>query len=174
MPADSDVPVDASWLATKYGARDEGDISLIMPDNSGNITVLVLRSRDVTRDAVVKVHTSDKLESQHWAWAVNGRRVPTPKNMEQARQLLRLIGVEPVPASSSNIKWFYHDLTDLRVEFKNNTLYRYVKVPFDLYYEMCEAESVGSFLAKHIKGKYSHVQLPITAPVAADQATGND
>lgn len=45
------------------------------------------------------------------------------------------------------------------VRFKGEKYYRYRDIPYGLYYNMVNAESVGSFFAKNIKNNYEGERL---------------
>ena len=62
------------------------------------------------------------------------------------------------PVSSSNIKSVGYDLdsTLLEIEFHDGSIYQYSSVPQDVYKALMAAASLGSFLHKHIRGKYSY------------------
>ena len=47
----------------------------------------------------------------------------------------------------------------LAVRFKSGGVYLYDNVPPDMVAKMGKADSVGKFLAAHIKGKYKHTQV---------------
>lgn len=49
--------------------------------------------------------------------------------------------------------------SELVVQFKNGKNYCYQSVPKEVWEELLQAESIGSFLAKNIKGKYQFVLL---------------
>lgn len=57
---------------------------------------------------------------------------------------------------SSNVNKVGYDETAqiLQVEFKNGGVYRYKAVPKDMYDAMLTAPSIGSFIAKCIKGYF--------------------
>lgn len=62
------------------------------------------------------------------------------------------------PVSSSNLKSVGYDRGSavLEIEFHNGGIYQYSGVPQDVYTALMSAASLGSFLHKHIKGKYSY------------------
>lgn len=68
---------------------------------------------------------------------------------------------EIVWAKSSNIKSaFYNPETKrLNVIFKNGGTYQYADVPEEIWSQLIEADSPGSFLAKEIKDKFQSVKL---------------
>ncbi len=52
----------------------------------------------------------------------------------------------------------------LQVRFTNGAEYQYAGVPPDLYEKLIAAPSFGSFLHKHIKGKYQYQKITEPAP----------
>lgn len=58
--------------------------------------------------------------------------------------------------SSSNIASIGYDSESmtLEIEFNNGAIYQYFDVGQRLYEELINADSVGGFLAAHIKGTY--------------------
>lgn len=62
---------------------------------------------------------------------------------------------------SSNVKQFTYSTNSktLTVEFNNGSVYSYSTVPINIFNEMKEAKSVGSFLSREVKGKYLHTQV---------------
>ena len=64
--------------------------------------------------------------------------------------------IQPRPVLSSNIATVGHDANRniLEVEFQDGSVYRYYEVPRDVYLDMVNDFSAGSFLARHIKGHY--------------------
>lgn len=65
------------------------------------------------------------------------------------------------PVLSSNIASVGHDAatSTLEVEFLSGSLYQYFDVPETVFQELVTASSVGSFLAREIKGQYRYAQL---------------
>jgi len=57
------------------------------------------------------------------------------------------------PVASSNVESIGYDAAEcvLEVEFKGGAVYQYNGVPQELYNELCEADSVGSFVHRRIK-----------------------
>ncbi len=47
----------------------------------------------------------------------------------------------------------------LQIEFKDGTIFNYEKVPFDVYTNMMDSASIGSFYHKNIKSKYLSTKL---------------
>ncbi|MGF6330148.1 KTSC domain-containing protein [Pseudomonas sp. PICF141] len=64
--------------------------------------------------------------------------------------------MERISVSSSNIASIGYDSESmtLEVEFNNGATYQYFDVGLRLYEELINADSVGGFLAAHIKGTY--------------------
>jgi hypothetical protein len=48
---------------------------------------------------------------------------------------------------------------ELTVEFKKGGTYAYKPVPYPVYTAMQEAQSVGSFFLRNVKGQYPHLRL---------------
>lgn len=58
---------------------------------------------------------------------------------------------------SSNIEAVGHEADQLHVQFKGNPkVYVYPGVSADLHRQMVSADSIGSFFAKNIRGKFPH------------------
>ena len=64
--------------------------------------------------------------------------------------------MEMTPIKSSNVKsvGFDPESKKMRVEFSNGTMYEYSDVAPHVHAELRSAESVGSYFAKNIRGKY--------------------
>lgn len=62
---------------------------------------------------------------------------------------------------SSNIKRIGYDSNSntLRVEFKSNRTYDYSNVPENIFNELRNASSVGSYHARNIKSLYSYTEV---------------
>ena len=62
------------------------------------------------------------------------------------------------PVSSSNIKsvGYDPDSTLLEIEFHDGSIYQYSNVPQSVHTALMAAVSLGSFLHKNIRGKYSY------------------
>ncbi|WP_272533852.1 KTSC domain-containing protein [Providencia sp. PROV212] len=62
---------------------------------------------------------------------------------------------------SSNIRSVGYDQDDeiLEIEFNNGAIYQYFDVPQSAYSDLITAESVGSYLARHIKGNYRYSRV---------------
>lgn len=69
--------------------------------------------------------------------------------------------MELIPVYSSNIKAIgYHELeSTLFVEFKNGKRYAYYNVPEEVYNNLLNANSVGSYYHQNIKGKYNVLEI---------------
>jgi len=65
------------------------------------------------------------------------------------------------PIVSSNVEsiGYAEDDQTLEIEFKNGAVYQYFDVPESIYLALRDADSVGGYLAAHIKGvfRYSRV-----------------
>jgi hypothetical protein len=64
-------------------------------------------------------------------------------------------------AESSNTREISFNAADntMDVTFRNGGHYRYFDVPADVYQNAIAAESIGSFMAKQIKGKYRYAHV---------------
>jgi KTSC domain-containing protein len=51
----------------------------------------------------------------------------------------------------------------LQVEFRDRTVYQYVTVPIQTYYDLLRADSQGSYFNRHIRSCYPHNALRCTA-----------
>ena len=62
---------------------------------------------------------------------------------------------------SKNLRCAEYDTTsqELKVTFLNGSQYVYTNVPLDVVKQFYEAPSAGSFLATHIKNKYSFAKI---------------
>lgn len=62
---------------------------------------------------------------------------------------------------SSNIERIGYDSSSstLRIEFKNGGVYDYFNVPGDIFNELRDASSVGSYHARNIKNSYSFEKI---------------
>jgi KTSC domain len=50
----------------------------------------------------------------------------------------------------------------LQVEFRDGTVYQYVTVPIQTYYDLLRADSKGSYFNLHIRSCYPHDELRST------------
>lgn len=67
-----------------------------------------------------------------------------------------------VKLDSSNLKRAqYKKSTEaLKIEFKSGSIYRYFKVPADVYEELLDPhQSTGSFFSKNIRNTYTFLKL---------------
>jgi hypothetical protein len=64
--------------------------------------------------------------------------------------------MDVIPVESSSLKSVgYDELTQtLTVEFHTGKKYSYGEVPVEVYNDLLEAKSAGSYFAKNIRGKY--------------------
>ena len=62
---------------------------------------------------------------------------------------------------SSNIKrvGYNAEKEDLFVEYLSGALYRYKKVPKEVYDQLLESDSKGKFINTYIKGKYEYEKI---------------
>ncbi|HLY26913.1 MAG TPA: KTSC domain-containing protein [Aggregatilineales bacterium] len=58
-----------------------------------------------------------------------------------------------IPITSSNLAAIGYDphTKTLEVEFKNGMIYQYDRVPVDIYAELMNADSHGSYFARNVK-----------------------
>lgn len=79
------------------------------------------------------------------------------------------------PVKSSNIAATGYDpeTKTLAVQFRSGkgATYHYADVPEQVYKEMCDAQSVGSYLNKNVVGKYVHTKID---PPQEEKAEGAD
>jgi len=64
-----------------------------------------------------------------------------------------------IPVSSSNIHSIGYDNSNLYVRFNSGATYRYINVPENLYKNLMNASSKGSYLDSYIKGAYSYQKI---------------
>ncbi|NNB94080.1 KTSC domain-containing protein [Corallococcus exiguus] len=66
-----------------------------------------------------------------------------------------------VPVTSKNIRSIGYDsaTSTLEIEFNDFSIYTYSGVPLSLHAGLMQATSKGSFLAKHVKGKFMHGKI---------------
>ncbi|MHB9099859.1 MAG: KTSC domain-containing protein [Syntrophales bacterium] len=69
--------------------------------------------------------------------------------------------MERMPVTSSNIRAIGYDSDSqtLEVEFNYGSVYQYGGVPQDEHEAMMNADSKGTYLNVHIKGRYQFVKL---------------
>jgi hypothetical protein len=69
--------------------------------------------------------------------------------------------MERAPVRSSNVYSVGYDPARriLEVEFQDGSVYQYYGVPRDVYLDLVNAPSVGSFLARFIKDEYNYEQI---------------
>lgn len=62
------------------------------------------------------------------------------------------------PNNSSAVQFWYYNLSDqeLVIQYKKSeTFYHYENVPFSVIFDLMLADSLGAFIAKEVKPKYS-------------------
>ena len=66
-----------------------------------------------------------------------------------------------IPVKSSNVEAVGHHAgrNELHVRFKGGSHYVYAGVSSDIHDSLHAAESIGSFIAQHIKPNYTHRRL---------------
>ncbi|WP_339865070.1 KTSC domain-containing protein [Paremcibacter congregatus] len=69
--------------------------------------------------------------------------------------------MEIQPVNSSNVASVGYDTDSatLQVEFLNGGIYQYFDVPQTVYLALVNADSVGKYLATHIKGHYRYSKV---------------
>ena len=60
---------------------------------------------------------------------------------------------------SSNVREVRHNAGALEVKFKGGSVYRYERVPPEVFSALLAAESVGSYLNQVVKGTYPHARI---------------
>jgi len=66
------------------------------------------------------------------------------------------------PPSSPNCEWVrYHSALSgtMELKFKNGQIYQYFDFPKELYDSMIKAPSIGSFIAREVKGNYRYANV---------------
>jgi hypothetical protein len=71
------------------------------------------------------------------------------------------MSIEMKEVESSQIAKIGYDAEseELHIEFKKGGHYFYKSVPAEVYEEFSNAESIGSYFYRNIKGKYDHVKV---------------
>jgi len=82
--------------------------------------------------------------------------------------------MDRTPVKSSNLKSVGYDpeTETLEVEFKAGTVYRYADVPAEVHAALMAAESVGSYYARNVRGKFESEKVepePETAATEPDR-----
>lgn len=67
--------------------------------------------------------------------------------------------MDMIPVVSSNIRSIGYENSTLYVRFNNGSLYAYNRVPISEYNALMSASSHGTYLAAHIKGRYSYRRI---------------
>jgi hypothetical protein len=69
--------------------------------------------------------------------------------------------MERAPVRSSNVYSVGYDPTrqTLEVEFHDGSVYQYYGVPRDVYLDLVNSPSIGSFLARFIKDEYDYERI---------------
>lgn len=65
------------------------------------------------------------------------------------------------PVTSSNVAsvGYDEDSSTLEVEFNNGAVYQYFDVSQNVFQELIHADSVGGYLAAHVKGVYRYSKV---------------
>lgn len=64
-----------------------------------------------------------------------------------------------VESSNIEVVGYDTDSSTLQVEFKNGGTYQYFDVPKKVFEALCDASSVGGYLATNIKGVYRYSKV---------------
>lgn len=69
--------------------------------------------------------------------------------------------IEKIPVSSSNVESIGYDesIQTLRIWFLNGTIYDYFNVPLIEFEGLKNSPSIGSYLARSIKGNYPYEKV---------------
>lgn len=69
--------------------------------------------------------------------------------------------MERIAVSSSNVESIGYDpdSSTLEVEFKNGSVYQYFDVPEQIFNDLINAGSIGSYLASVVKGTYRYSRV---------------
>ncbi len=84
---------------------------------------------------------------------------------EMAAHAIGIKGVQTgktfTPEQSSNVREIGYDAKSMTmtVTFRNAQAYQYFDVPQDIWQQALEAQSIGSFMAKVIKGNYRYSKV---------------
>ena len=93
-------------------------------------------------------------EPQDWSTLVAAwRRQRT--NINERKEMDR----DPVSSDSVESVGYDEETMTLEVEFQDGAVYQYFDVPANVHAEFVGASSVGSYLAREIKGRYRYVRL---------------
>jgi hypothetical protein len=76
--------------------------------------------------------------------------------MEKELKTFTVDGVEYTEVDSSAVSAVGYKDGDLFVQFRGGNVYRYYGVDERVYREILEAESVGSYVAKNVVGRYGY------------------
>lgn len=71
------------------------------------------------------------------------------------------IVMRPAPKQSTNVQEIGYCPVQkkLAIRFANGKLYHYDSVPDDIFEDLQKAESIGSFLAKNVRGQFNHTLI---------------
>ena len=67
--------------------------------------------------------------------------------------------MEMIAVSSSNIESIGYEDETLQVQFLNGSIYQYFDVPEHIFSGLCDADSVGIYLAANVKGIYRYSRV---------------
>ena len=67
--------------------------------------------------------------------------------------------MDMIMVNSSNVALIGYDSDTLQIEFNNGTVYQYFDVPEHIFEGLRDADSVGGYLAVHIKGSYRYSKV---------------
>ena len=64
-----------------------------------------------------------------------------------------------VDSSNVNAVGYDEETEELYVEFHSGSTYKYLNVPYYVFEELCDADSVGQYLNKEVKNTYEYERL---------------
>jgi hypothetical protein len=67
--------------------------------------------------------------------------------------------MQPVESSNLAAVGYNQDNEQLFIEFKNGNVYVYDNVPFPVYTDLMDADSLGSYFHKYIRTSYEYRKL---------------
>jgi hypothetical protein len=77
------------------------------------------------------------------------------------RETAKSIDILMLPIDSSNIKYagYNKEFKQLRIQFTNGGIFQYKDIPDDIYNELKNAESYGSYFSKNIRNVFKCVKI---------------
>jgi len=70
-----------------------------------------------------------------------------------------MLKVENVKSSHIKAAWYDPDSNTLFVQFRNGDVYKYAEVPEEVWQNFLLADSLGKYMHRHIKGKFTHAKV---------------